>query len=865
MSNVFKQMQSRQIQRRANNFIKSLEGKSERYVEHAYLDNKEFENNEIVLSYIFFKYPSLIKILPVKFQISRINSNLDMFHNASEEVKRKVVSMWLKDNKLFMNANVVMFDPEELTGYIKLYFKQPEDITKLYMDDIRRVITVLSESDLKETENVLSKIKDKLNDKQWEYVIEANPIFIKYASQEIQNKYADDEKYNKYINGEARQKYVEKQFEKIQDDISILYTMSIDIQKEYIKKFPYMINYLDEKTLIELLKYDIELIKYVNMPNLKNDTDKTQEVIYRIMDNIENKPLNEVVDIFVNKCVLTAKGKLYRYDNSSNNMSYQYTKRALKLIQSLSLNQISALINIDTNYSIAYVVPVYNDDSERSVKEKVAMDANARCLKLFKHYYGDELYDKYYKVINKIYVEYISNIDRYDYSKDYSSIFEIFKVLFNKEIIKKNNYQKVTIFIGMSLLYKSSGKTGSKVATVKLLNEMINTDYDVEVKNDKDIYDINTLEIYDKRFDFIDKDLLMDFDRFNFVNMSSLLLLVKSDKARDYFIKYYNIVSKIYTNNKETLYRCIENFGYYSSILSDIKNENLSEEEKVNLLVLLSTFGNHLNINRRSDLLGYNLISIKKLVEELYAVKDINVYKNVLANFLFCKGYDENGNYGWLDISNIKEYISLYDYDIIEELEIDGNRVFSDDEVALFCMMKLLFSTDDLTILLAFIENVINKKLVRNTLPIIEFFNKLKKYRREIINEQVVTLDDIEMLYIDRPNIVKKEEKDGINIYTIRNQDFKVLCSEKDDGVHYLCENASKLQKNYYGYDRINDKRSCRFTIDESLVKIKMNKDSLVKDDMKPKFIIVVSDITDDLISIAKTKDLSIIKVSKEW
>ena len=73
MSNVFKQMQSRQIQRRANNFIKSLEGKSERYVEHAYLDNKEFENNEIVLSYIFFKYPSLIKILPVKFQISRIN------------------------------------------------------------------------------------------------------------------------------------------------------------------------------------------------------------------------------------------------------------------------------------------------------------------------------------------------------------------------------------------------------------------------------------------------------------------------------------------------------------------------------------------------------------------------------------------------------------------------------------------------------------------------------------------------------------------------------------------------------------------------------------------------------------------------
>ena len=42
--------------------------------------------------------------------------------------------------------------------------------------------------------------------------------------------------------------------------------------------------------------------------------------------------------------------------------------------------------------------------------------------------------------------------------------------------------------------------------------------------------------------------------------MSSLLLLIKSNIARKYFEKYYSIVSKIYTENKETLYRCIENF-----------------------------------------------------------------------------------------------------------------------------------------------------------------------------------------------------------------------------------------------------------------------------------------------------------------
>ena len=53
----FKQMQSGKIQKKANNFIKTLNSKSTKEVEQAYLDNKEIENNEIVLSYLFFKQP----------------------------------------------------------------------------------------------------------------------------------------------------------------------------------------------------------------------------------------------------------------------------------------------------------------------------------------------------------------------------------------------------------------------------------------------------------------------------------------------------------------------------------------------------------------------------------------------------------------------------------------------------------------------------------------------------------------------------------------------------------------------------------------------------------------------------------------
>ena len=106
---MFKEMKMRQLQKRANAFVNSLEGKSDKEVEQAYLDNKEFTNNEIVLSFLFFKHPSLIRILPLDFQKSRINSNLSMFRSGSNEARKSLVSDWIKDNKFFMACQ---FHPE---------------------------------------------------------------------------------------------------------------------------------------------------------------------------------------------------------------------------------------------------------------------------------------------------------------------------------------------------------------------------------------------------------------------------------------------------------------------------------------------------------------------------------------------------------------------------------------------------------------------------------------------------------------------------------------------------------------------------------------------------------------------------------
>ena len=76
-------IKSKQVQKQANDFIKLIKGKSDKEIEQIYLDNKDLETNEIALSHLFFNNPSLIRIMPVDFQKSRLNSNLSMFKYGS--------------------------------------------------------------------------------------------------------------------------------------------------------------------------------------------------------------------------------------------------------------------------------------------------------------------------------------------------------------------------------------------------------------------------------------------------------------------------------------------------------------------------------------------------------------------------------------------------------------------------------------------------------------------------------------------------------------------------------------------------------------------------------------------------------------
>ena len=853
----------RQNQKRANHFIESLKKKSDKEIEQSFLNNKEFQNNEIVLSYIFFNHPSLIRILPLEFQKSRINSNLNMFSYGSDEAKKSLVISWFKDNKFFMNALVIKFSEEEYNEYLQLYFNSPDDIALLYMDDLKKTLTVLSEHDFKKTEEIINQIKDKLNDRQWEYVIEVNPSFIKYASQNVQNAHAEEDEYISFLSGSARNKYIDNQASLINDDFSRIEQMDIDVQVKYIKEHPYMINYLSVEVLSNVLKYDTNLMKYTNFNINKNKEDKTQEVVCSLLENVSNKDNKEIVNILISKCLLNAKGKLYRFDPNSNDISFQYTKRVIRALQELTINQIITLIMIDVNYILPYIVPIYNDNTDIEEKRKIIVDANSRCLNVFKTYYGEEIYNEYYKVINKIYNEYLENFDKYDFSKDYRCIFDLFKVLFNKQLIKNNNFEKVSLFIGTSLYNKDNPTLSSKQTSVKLLNELLENTYKTRIDNNKEIYNISSLELFDSKLNFINRDLLTDFAKYNFVNISNLLLITKSDKIYKLFRKYYEILIYILGENKESLYKIIENFSYYKNIIEDTEYKELTTEEINNLVLLLATYNNPCKINKIQELNNYNITLFKKLVSDLSNVKDINVYKNILCNYLYNRGYDEKGCSGWLDVDTVKQVCDVYETESLQTLVINDEHVFEEEEIKLFSMTKLLCNINDYDALLGFVNNIIQNNVKRDVLSVTELFNKLKKYRVELINNEIVSLNEIEDLYEVSKGIVTKNTKDGLNVYTVVGQDFRVLCSLKDTSEDYECVNISQLEKNVYVFDRLNKEKLVRFVSDEDKTVVKINQDTIEENNMKPGYILLVSQINDNIMNIAKSLNLDIVEIQR--
>ena len=157
-----------------------------------------------------------------------------------------------------------------------------------------------------------------------------------------------------------------------------------------------------------------------------------------------------------------------------------------------------------------------------------------------------------------------------------------------------------------------------------------------------------------------------------------------------------------------------------------------------------------------------------------------------------------------------------------------------------------------------------NQKVKRNVCALTNFFQKLDKYKTDIINNEIVTLDDIENLYIKNPSAVSKRVEDDVEIYSFNNQDFRILASYTNDGVNFYCKYISELTKNCYGYNKLVNDGNVRISSVDGQTVIKYNEDR-IKSLMKPNYIVIIGSVSSDIINVSKKHNLKVIEINKEW
>ena len=119
------------------------------------------------------------------------------------------------------------------------------------------------------------------------------------------------------------------------------------------------------------------------------------------------------------------------------------------------------------------------------------------------------------------------------------------------------------------------------------------------------VHSINSLEIFNNKIiENYGDAFVHDSITYNLRDFSEFLEAQKNPETAEVFKSYYDILTGIYGEDVETMQKAISEFSYYKDLLLNIKDEELSNEQVLNLLNVISSEKNNFNIcndNNRSN------------------------------------------------------------------------------------------------------------------------------------------------------------------------------------------------------------------------------------------------------------------------
>ena len=618
------------------------------------------------------------------------------------------------------------------------------------------------------------------------------PQKVQYASKEVQKSLLHKKnrvKYAQWVSDDIAKEFIEEnptmnfrlinnqlQEKYIEENPNFLEYASIEIQKKVINHHKKIIQQIiiENPSIISKLRHIF---------NAESIHDKVTETSFEKIIGTE-----QIKKIFLHSKILGAKGTLvtdsqtpaglYGHNNITHSKSYSWEDG--KLVSKLTVDQITELIKIDTNYILPRLSTslVETDDManqpyfiNRNIEE-----SKEDCKRIFLNLYGQGQLERFSGLIDSIYNMQKDYKNREINHENVSKIpLQQLKILFNAQIMQTNNFDEINTYFEQvfnsidahenftNLIRNAYGENAASI-----LRNRINLD----------VNEINSLEVFDSRImENFSLAFVNDLISYNIEEFSGFLEIVKMPEKLETFKKYYQLLCSNMGENVETMQKAIFEYDYVESLIKNLEEKELTPDKIDALNSFLCskiTEKSKLKINTLEDLEDFddqmNTILLDELNSELME-NDINdrttieKIKTMIA-------------YNILGIDN-----SYYIPSVPHNLE-EIKGIFNQYEIAFIECLKFIKEETNALKLVEFVKEVMKQRNIRNPGLIYDVTGKMRENSLELINRRLLTKEKMDTRIKELGSQgtkedaeIYKEEKNGIQYYHLNGIDFDIIAS----------------------------------------------------------------------------------------
>lgn len=566
------------------------------------------------------------------------------------------------------------------------------------------------------------------------------------------------------------------------EDVSLFEILPNEWKREIQQDFD---NPINSKIFAQLLLKDLKCSKFFNIESSRNGIERT---ISELFKNHEDFSYELIIDLCLHSKMLSAIGKLSSVNHTLHEGGVPrseiisgidgYTSEQseqIEIIQSLNINVIKELVKIDSNYVLPYLSGK-EVISEQTHEEMTSAEDRAKSL--FTTLYGEDKYSEYAECFTTIF-----NLEE-EYTQDNGKNpvevpLEEFKILFNSTIMEKCEPE---------LIKKYFEALKNHEETRTLFENIIQEAYGdraLEILKSRpqlNVHSINSLEVFDSRIlDEYGEGFVHDCISYNIRNFSEFLDAIKSPEKNELFKNYYDILTGIYGNNVETMQKAISEFSYVEDILKQVKDVDLTNEQALNLINVLCSEKNPLNIETLEDLNNYNDLAneqLQNIISEFDGRKEITFYEEEYLREVICQnilgiGYRQSRERGYG--STLGEICALYDISEGESSKGD----YAPEEKKMLEIMNFIRNEVNHKKLLAFIKNLGDVTTLRNFTAVAKVIDKVQEKELSEMNKHITTLEKLDEICEKEQDsetpTVYREEIDGVKIYHLNGEPFTMF------------------------------------------------------------------------------------------